>query len=68
MNEGKINISQDPDETEEEYLIRLSDLAEQEYDDSELLEKAYLSNINEFKQNMKSILSSILSKFTSSKK
>ena len=48
--------SQDPDETEEEYLIRLSDLAEQEYDDSELLEKAYLSNINEFKKNMKSVL------------
>lgn len=57
LNEGKINISQDPDETEEEYLIRLSELSEQEYDDSELLEKAYLSNINEFKQNMKSILS-----------
>ena len=56
LNEGKINISQDPDETEEEYLIRLSDLAEQEYDDSELLEKAYLSNINEFKKNMKSVL------------
>ena len=57
LNEGKINISQDPDETEEEYLIRLSDLAEEEYDDTELLEKAYLSNINEFKQNMKNILS-----------
>jgi hypothetical protein len=57
LNEGKINISQDPDETEEEYLIRLADIAEQEYDDSELLEKAYLSNIIEFKQNMKNILS-----------
>ena len=58
LNEGKINISQEPDETEEEYLIRLADIAEEEYDDTELLEKAYLSNINEFKKNMKSILTS----------
>lgn len=56
LNEGKINISQDPDETEEEYLIRLADIAEEEYDDTELLEKAYLSNINEFKKNMKGVL------------
>jgi len=58
LNEGKISITQQPDETEQEYLERIADLANEEYDDTELIERAYLSNINEFKQNMKKILSS----------
>jgi hypothetical protein len=57
LNEGKINIAQQPNESEDEYLRRLDDMADEEYDDTELVEKAYLANINEFKQNMKSILS-----------
>lgn len=58
LNEGKFNTTQGEGETEQEYLQRLSDLANEEYDDTELLERAYLSNINEFKENMKKILSS----------
>jgi hypothetical protein len=57
LNEGKINISQQPDESEDEYLRRLDDIADEEYDDTEIEEKAYIANINEFKQNMKLILS-----------
>jgi hypothetical protein len=58
LNEGKFNTSQEEGETEQEYLQRLSELANEEYDDTELLERAYLSNINEFKENMKKVLSS----------
>ena len=58
LNEGKFNTTQQEGETEQEYLERLSDLANEEYDDTELLEKAYLANINEFKVNMKKVLSS----------
>jgi hypothetical protein len=58
LNEGKFNTSQEEGETEQEYLQRLSELANEEYDDTELLERAYIANINEFKENMKKILSS----------
>ena len=57
LNEGQINLAQQPDESEDDYMRRLDDMADEEYDDTELVEKAYLTNINEFKQNMKSILS-----------
>jgi len=58
LNEGKINITQQPDETEQEYLQRLGTLADEEYDDTEMIEKATLFNINEFKKNMKSVINS----------
>lgn len=58
LNEGKIITTQKPDETEQEYLERLSNMVDEEYDDTELIERAYLSNINNFKENMKKVLSS----------
>lgn len=58
LNEGKINVIQQPGESEQEYLERLSNMFDEEYDDTELIERAYLSNITEFKENMKKILSS----------
>ena len=57
LNEGKINKAQQPDESEDDYMRRLDDMVDVEYDDTELEEKAYLANINEFKTNMKTLLS-----------
>ena len=57
LNEGQINLAQQPDESEDDYMRRLDAMVDEEYDDTELEEKAYLANINEFKTNMKTLLS-----------
>ena len=58
LNEGQINMGQQPDESEDDYMRRLDAMTNEEYDDTELEEKAYLANINEFKTNMKTLISS----------
>ena len=58
LNEGQINLAQQPDESEDDYMQRLDSMVDEEYDDTELEEKAYLANINEFKTNMKTLISS----------
>jgi hypothetical protein len=54
MNEGQINIEQEPGESETDFLKRLADVALIEED----LTRASLYNTNEFKKNLKTLIKS----------
>jgi hypothetical protein len=55
LKSGQFAMDKIPDETTEEFAERLKDVGETEYQPEGEHEGAYLSNMNQFKTNMKSI-------------
>lgn len=55
LNQGKFNIQQQPNESDEEYLKRLEDESEQEYDDTIDKQKADQFNVLALKDNLRKI-------------
>lgn len=55
LNRGQFRMDKYPDETDEDFVKRLRDVGQTEYEESDQYDSAYLSNMNQFKTNMKNI-------------
>ena len=55
LNRGQFRMDKYPDETDEDFVKRLRDVGQTEYEESDQYDSAYLSNMTQFKTNMKNI-------------
>ena len=55
LNRGQFKMDKYPDETDEDFVKRLRDVGQTEYEESDQYDSAYLSNMTQFKTNMKNI-------------
>ena len=55
LNRGQFRMDKRPDESDDEFVQRLKDVGETEYEESDQYDSAYLSNMTQFKTNMKNI-------------
>jgi hypothetical protein len=56
LNKGSLNLEQQPDETEEEYLARIEDVKATPYSNQYTISQANIYNIQKFKDNMKELI------------
>jgi len=55
LNRGKLNLKQQPNESDEEFKQRLLDVGQVEYDEEAVIQAAERRTIEKFKQNMKEL-------------
>ena len=58
LNRGTFNVEQQPNETEEEYLQRMDEVAKTPYDDTRIQFEAEMFNLKKLKKNLKELIKS----------